>query len=96
VNNGGGTIFGFLPQRALPEFERLFETPHGLDLGAICAAAGAGHTRVERAAELVPAVGAAAAGGGVHVVEVLIDPELDRARHGEVQAAAVEALQALA
>ena len=24
ANNGGGTIFGFLPQRELPEFERLF------------------------------------------------------------------------
>jgi 2-succinyl-5-enolpyruvyl-6-hydroxy-3-cyclohexene-1-carboxylate synthase len=96
LNNGGGTIFGFLRQRGLPEFERLFETPHGMDLGAICAAAGAGHSRIERAGELIPAVGAAAAGGGVHVVEVLIDPELDRARHGEVQAAVDEALRALA
>ncbi|HEV8564203.1 MAG TPA: 2-succinyl-5-enolpyruvyl-6-hydroxy-3-cyclohexene-1-carboxylic-acid synthase [Actinomycetota bacterium] len=95
LNNGGGTIFGFLPQRALPEFERLFETPHGLDLGAICAAAGAGHTRVERAAELISAVGSAAAAGGVHVVEVLIDAELDRARHGDVQAAVDEALRPL-
>lgn len=96
LNNGGGTIFGFMPQRALPEFERLFETPHGLDIGAICAAAGAGHARVEHANELVPAARDAASRRGVHVVEVLIDPELDRMRHGEVQAAVDDALRALA
>lgn len=95
LNNGGGTIFGYLPQRSLPEFERLFETPHGVDLGAICAASGAGHTRVERADQLLPAVDAAA-GGGVQVVEVVIDPELDRARHAEVQAAVDETLRSLA
>jgi 2-succinyl-5-enolpyruvyl-6-hydroxy-3-cyclohexene-1-carboxylate synthase len=95
LNNGGGTIFGYLPQQALLEFERLFETPHGTDLAAICTASGAGHRRVERADELVPAV-EAAAGRGVQVVEVVIDPELDRARHGEVQAAVDEALRPLA
>jgi 2-succinyl-5-enolpyruvyl-6-hydroxy-3-cyclohexene-1-carboxylate synthase len=94
LNNGGGTIFGYLPQRSLPEFERLFETPHDVDLGAICAASGAGHTRIERADELLPAVDEAA-GRGVHVVEVVIDPELDRGRHAEVQAAVDETLRAL-
>jgi 2-succinyl-5-enolpyruvyl-6-hydroxy-3-cyclohexene-1-carboxylate synthase len=83
-NNDGGVIFSFLPQRTLPELRELFTTPHGLDLGAICDAAGAGHTLVERADDLVPAVDRARDAGGVHVVEVPIDREQNVTRHAEV------------
>jgi 2-succinyl-5-enolpyruvyl-6-hydroxy-3-cyclohexene-1-carboxylate synthase len=89
-NNDGGAIFSFLPQRQLPEFEELFATPHGLDLGAICRAARAGHARVERAADLMPAVERARGAGGVRVVEVPID----RARNVELHAAVQEAVDA--
>ena len=89
-NNDGGAIFSFLPQRELPEFEELFATPHGLDLGAICRAAGAGHARVERAGDLIPEVERAREAGGVHVVEVPID----RARNVELHAAVQEAVAA--
>jgi 2-succinyl-5-enolpyruvyl-6-hydroxy-3-cyclohexene-1-carboxylate synthase len=89
-NNDGGAIFSFLPQRELPEFEELFATPHGLDLGAICRAARAGHARVERADDLIPAVERARGAGGVHVVEVPID----RARNVELHAAVQEAVAA--
>jgi len=93
-NNGGGTIFSTLAQRDLPpdELEELFTTPHGLDLGAVCSAAGAGHTRVERADELVPALDRARAAGGVQVVEAVVDPEVDRRRHAEVREAVSAAL----
>jgi 2-succinyl-5-enolpyruvyl-6-hydroxy-3-cyclohexene-1-carboxylate synthase len=91
-NNGGGVIFSFLEQRDLPELRDLFTTPHGLDLAALSAAAGAAHHRVERSEELVPAVDAARRGGGVHVVEVVVDPDLNVRRHAEVHAAVAEAL----
>jgi 2-succinyl-5-enolpyruvyl-6-hydroxy-3-cyclohexene-1-carboxylate synthase len=89
-NNDGGAIFSFLPQAELPEFEELFATPHGLDLAAICRAAGAGYARVERAGDLIPEVERAREVGGVHVVEVPID----RARNVELHAAVHEAVAA--
>jgi 2-succinyl-5-enolpyruvyl-6-hydroxy-3-cyclohexene-1-carboxylate synthase len=80
VRNGGGEVFSLLPQRALPEHRELFVTPHDADLGALTEAAGAAHTLVERAAELVPALAPARRRDGLQVIEVAVDPErsLDR------------------
>ena len=92
VNNGGGTIFSFLPQRDLPELEELFTTPHGLHLGAVCAAAGARHERVERSADVIPALERSMGVAGVGVVEIVVDPEQNRQRHAELAAAVAAAL----
>jgi 2-succinyl-5-enolpyruvyl-6-hydroxy-3-cyclohexene-1-carboxylate synthase len=95
LNNGGGTVFGFLPQRDLPEFERLFETRHGIDIGAVAAAAGVAHVRVETSADLVPAIRTAEEATGIHVVEVVVDPELNRLAHHRLQASVDSALAEL-
>lgn len=92
LNNGGGTIFSLLAQRDLPELEDLFTTPHGLDLSKLADAAGAGHALVERAADLLPTVERAANEGGVQIVEVSIDSELNVACHGDVDSAVAAAL----
>ena len=50
LNDSGGGIFGLLEQGA-PEhagaFERVFGTPHTVDLAALAAATGLAHPRVD-------------------------------------------------
>jgi 2-succinyl-5-enolpyruvyl-6-hydroxy-3-cyclohexene-1-carboxylate synthase len=75
IRNGGGEVFSLLPQRELPEHRELFTTPHDLDLEALCTAARCGWSRVDRPAELLPALDAARRDGGISVVEVVVDPE---------------------
>ncbi|MCU1594599.1 MAG: 2-succinyl-6-hydroxy-2,4-cyclohexadiene-carboxylic acid synthase/2-oxoglutarate decarboxylase [Frankiales bacterium] len=91
VNNDGGAIFGLLEQGA-PEheaaFERVFGTPHGVDLGALCAASGTSYALATSRAELEAAL---VLRGGVRVVEVRTDRhdaiDVDRRMRAAVQAA---------
>ncbi|MEO8293645.1 MAG: 2-succinyl-5-enolpyruvyl-6-hydroxy-3-cyclohexene-1-carboxylic-acid synthase [Actinomycetota bacterium] len=96
-DNGGGQIFATLGQGELPqdEFERFFLTPHAVDIEQLCEAASAGHARVERAHDLIPAVESASAAGGLQVVQVMIDAERDRTRRAELRAAVADALHGL-
>jgi 2-succinyl-5-enolpyruvyl-6-hydroxy-3-cyclohexene-1-carboxylate synthase len=82
-DNDGGGIFSFLPQARLPGdlFEPLFGTPHGLDLAALAAAARLPCRTIEKAAELVPALEAALAGGGTRLLLVRSDRAANLARH---------------
>ncbi|HET6776730.1 MAG TPA: 2-succinyl-5-enolpyruvyl-6-hydroxy-3-cyclohexene-1-carboxylic-acid synthase [Actinomycetota bacterium] len=93
-NNDGGAIFSFLEQRRLPEFVDLFVTPHGLDLSKVAAGAAARHALVERGADLGPTVIEASRSGGVWIVEVPSDRDLNAARHHEVDVAVASALEA--
>lgn len=95
-NNDGGIIFSLLDQRTLPEHERLFTTPHGLDLGTLSAAAGIGHERIERASGLVPAIEAAGAAGGVRIVEAAVERDVNLLRRAEIHEAVAAALASIA
>ncbi len=72
-NDDGGGIFHLLEQ-GTPEheesFERVFGTPHGADLGALCAGYGVPHTLAGSPAELRAALAPAP---GIRVVEVRTD-----------------------
>ncbi|HUF85606.1 MAG TPA: 2-succinyl-5-enolpyruvyl-6-hydroxy-3-cyclohexene-1-carboxylic-acid synthase [Acidimicrobiia bacterium] len=92
LDNDGGGIFSFLPQAELPEhFETLFGTPHGIDLAELAKVHGLPAERIEKASEVVPALEAAVAAGGVSLVIVPTDraDNVDRHRQavGAVQRA---------
>jgi 2-succinyl-5-enolpyruvyl-6-hydroxy-3-cyclohexene-1-carboxylate synthase len=66
VNNDGGGIFSDLEQADLAgPFERVFGTPHGADLSSLARAARLPYARLDRPADLGPAL----AGRGLRVVE---------------------------
>ena len=91
--NGGGEIFSLLPQRDLPEHRDLFVTPHEADLGALTAAAGAGHRLVERAEDLEPSLEEAGRAGGLQIIEVAVEPDRSVVRRSELRDAIAAALQ---
>jgi 2-succinyl-5-enolpyruvyl-6-hydroxy-3-cyclohexene-1-carboxylate synthase len=74
ANDDGGSIFSTLEPGGIEDgatFERVFGTPHGADLAALCAGYGVRHTRVADVDGLLPAL--ASPGTGVSVVEVRVD-----------------------
>jgi 2-succinyl-5-enolpyruvyl-6-hydroxy-3-cyclohexene-1-carboxylate synthase len=94
VNDDGGGLFGLLEQGApehAPVFERVFGTPHGVDLAALCAATGTTHQRVASVDELAAAL--AEPPSGIRVVEVRTDRTRTRDLHAMLRAAVGEALR---
>ena len=87
ANDDGGGIFALLEQGA-PEyadaFERVFGTPHGTDLAALCAAHHVPHVRAS-ASELADL--AVAPGRGLRVVEVATERSGLRALHDQIRTA---------
>ncbi len=96
VDNDGGEIFSLLPVAdRIPhqDFERLFRTPHGVDLCGLDGFAGIRAARVSTAAELGDAVSAAAATRtpGVDLLVVEISRDDDVAQRRALSAAAQQA-----
>jgi 2-succinyl-5-enolpyruvyl-6-hydroxy-3-cyclohexene-1-carboxylate synthase len=92
VNDDGGGIFGLLEQGA-PEhaasFERVFGTPTGTDLAAVCAASRTPYTLASSLPQLRAALAPAP---GLRVVEVRTDRSAARDLHARLRAAVADAL----
>ena len=93
VNDDGGGIFTTLepgaPERA-GDFERVFGTPTGTDLAALCAAHGIRHTLAPTREALAGALTERPA--GVRVVEVRVDRATHRQAHADLRALAAATL----
>ena len=89
ANDDGGSIFATLEQGA-PEhaahYDRLFGTPHHVDLAALCAASRVPHWRVDSRAELEHAL--ANPNGGLEVVEAAIRRDDRRALEEQIRSLA--------
>ena len=80
VNDDGGSIFAMLEQGAAEyadRYERLFGTPHGVDLASLCAATRTPHWKVASLPELEQAI--ASPNGGIEVIEVPVRRDNRRA-----------------
>ena len=92
LNDGGGGIFGLLEQGA-PEhagsFERIFGTPHTVDLAALAAAMGSS-TSVSTTSQ--PSPRPSERHRGIRLAEIRADRTTLRAGHATIRAAIAAAL----
>jgi 2-succinyl-5-enolpyruvyl-6-hydroxy-3-cyclohexene-1-carboxylate synthase len=89
VDNRGGGIFSFLPQRSAlgaERFEKLFGTPHESDLALLARAHGLNAHVVSSTSELRQAV----AVGGPHVIIVKTNRDDNVSRHEEIHRAVID------
>jgi 2-succinyl-5-enolpyruvyl-6-hydroxy-3-cyclohexene-1-carboxylate synthase len=92
VNDNGGGLFHLLEHGVAeqsPDFERVFGTPHGVDLAALCAATDTSYERVSIPGALASAL---APSGGIRVVEAPIDRRATRDLHRRLAAAVDDAV----
>ena len=91
VNNSGGGIFSLLPQSAFPEpFERVFGTPHSVDIASVAAAHGVPYARLDSMDGLAKVM----AGEGLRIVEARTDRAVNAALHARMREAAHAAVRA--
>jgi 2-succinyl-5-enolpyruvyl-6-hydroxy-3-cyclohexene-1-carboxylate synthase len=90
LNDDGGGIFSLLEQGS-PEhadsFERVFGTPHGADLAALCAGYGVPHQLVPDVASFREALAPAT---GIRVIEVRADRTRLRDLHSRLRSVVAE------
>jgi 2-succinyl-5-enolpyruvyl-6-hydroxy-3-cyclohexene-1-carboxylate synthase len=87
VNDDGGSIFATLEQGAEEYadcYERLFGTPHGVDLASLCSATRTPHLQVRSRPELEQAL--ASPNGGIEVVEAVVRRDDRRSLDARIRA----------
>jgi 2-succinyl-5-enolpyruvyl-6-hydroxy-3-cyclohexene-1-carboxylate synthase len=87
VNDDGGSIFASLEQgaeRHAASYDRLFGTPHRVDLASLCAATRTPHWRVDSLVELRHALDSPA--GGIEVVEAVVRRDNRRDLDAQIRA----------
>lgn len=89
VNNDGGGIFSFLEQAGIPHFERVWGTPHGIDLHAFAHVYGIPYGRVERSSDLAETL---RAGSGPRLIEIRTDRASNVEFHRDIWQAVNDAL----
>lgn len=88
INNDGGGIFDLLPQRGLPDFERLWLTPTGLELSRVAALYGLRYRTSGSGPEFQQHLAEACTASGPDLIEVHIDREQSTDRFQALWAAA--------
>ncbi|MCP4125434.1 MAG: 2-succinyl-5-enolpyruvyl-6-hydroxy-3-cyclohexene-1-carboxylate synthase, partial [Gammaproteobacteria bacterium] len=83
LNNGGGGIFGYLPQAGLEQFEEHWLTPTNLDFRTVAELYSLNFHRVNSQTGFQPALACAIDEPGFSMIEVMIDRERSLARHLE-------------
>ncbi len=87
VNDDGGSIFATLEQgdpAYADKYDRLFGTPHQVDIASLCAATRTPHLRVESLPELQQTL--ANPNGGIEVIEVKVLRDNRRQLDGRIRA----------
>jgi 2-succinyl-5-enolpyruvyl-6-hydroxy-3-cyclohexene-1-carboxylate synthase len=91
ANDDGGSIFATLEQGAAEyadRYDRLFGTPHGVDVASLCAATRTPYVRASSVPELEQAL--ASPNGGIEVVEAVCRRDDRRDLDGRIRALAAD------
>ena len=96
IDNGGGGLFDLLPHAShAPAFERLFVTPHDVDIAQLAKVQGLKSQVVGSGESLSQVLADALVSGGSHVLVVPVDREEDLKGRRELDEAAQDALASI-
>lgn len=75
INNGGGHIFNFLPQKNLNEFEKYWLTPIKVELNHAAAMFGLNYQKADTVESFEQVLDRSLQSSGIDIIEVLIDQQ---------------------